>query len=75
LDFRRDYNFTALSPSLRQTFFVGDGRTTEGSVPTVPGANRGYALVSRVHRCVEFRHEPGFHDDNIGSRKVTVRLG
>ena len=74
-DFGPDYDFTALAPSLRQTFFIGDGRSTDGSAQRfqVPkGATRLYLGFADAW---SFWHEPGYYDDNSGSLEVTMRFG
>jgi hypothetical protein len=74
LDFGPDYDFTSLSPSRRQTFFIGDGRTTDGLAQRfwVPrGATRLYLGFTDAWG---FRREPGFYDDNSGSLEVSLRF-
>jgi hypothetical protein len=74
LDFGYDYDFTTLSPSLRQTFFIGDGRTTEGLPQRLRVPRKATRLYLGFADAWSFRHEPGFYDDNSGSLDVTVRL-
>jgi len=74
LDFGDDYDFTALCPEMRQTFFIGDGHTKDGTVQRfgVPrGATRMYLGFTDAWG---FRHDPGYYDDNSGSLQVKTRL-
>jgi hypothetical protein len=73
LDFGDNYDFTALCPEMRQTFFIGDGHTSDGTVQRfgVPkGATRMYLGFTDAWG---FRHDPGYYGDNSGSLEVTIR--
>ena len=73
LDFGRDYDFMALCPQMRQTFFIGDGHTSDGAVQRfdVPtGAIRVYLGFTDAWG---FRHDPGYYGDNSGSLEVNMR--
>jgi hypothetical protein len=74
LDFGHDYDFTALAPSLRQTFFIGDGRTTDGSAQRFRVPKSATRLYLGFADAWSFRHEPGYYDDNSGSLEVTMRF-
>jgi hypothetical protein len=72
LRFDRNYDFVSLRPALAQVFFVGDGRTSDGSVQRfrVPeGAARVYLGIADAFA---FRGLPGFYDDNSGSFLVKI---
>lgn len=74
LDLGDDDDFTALCPEMRQTFFIGDGHTSDGTVQRfgVPkGATRLYLGFTDAWG---FRHDPGYYGDNSGSLEVTMRL-
>ncbi len=74
LDFNDRYDFAELQPRLGQIFFVGDGRTKDGSVQRflVPkGASRLYLGIADAFA---FHGPPGFYDDNSGGFEVTVRF-
>ena len=73
LDFGGDYDFMALCPQMRQTFFIGDGHTSDGTVQRfdVPtGATRVYLGFTDAWG---FRHDPGYYGDNSGSLEVNMR--
>ena len=71
LVFSSPENFTTLAPQLRQTFFIGDGRTSAGGVSQqflVPaGATRLFLGFADAADPIPFRGRPGFYDDNQGS--------
>jgi hypothetical protein len=74
LDFGDDYDFAALCPAMRQTFFIGDGHTSDGEVQRfgVPrGATRLYLGFADAWG---FRHDPGYYSDTSGSLEITVGL-
>jgi hypothetical protein len=65
-------NFLTISPSLRQVFFIGDGRTDGHFVQTFiapPGATRLYLGFADAQ---DFRGDPGEYSDNKGSLRVAV---
>ena len=68
--------FTNLSPALYQTFFIGDGRTGDGSgavqqflVPA--GASRLFLGISDAPG---FYGSPGAYDDNFGTFTVSFQV-
>jgi hypothetical protein len=68
--------FTTLSPALYQTFFIGDGRTGDGSgavqqffVPA--GASRLFLGISDAPG---FYGSPGAYDDNFGTFTVSFQV-
>lgn len=67
-------NFTALSPGLRQVFFIGDGYTDTGvrQIFRVPaGATR---LVLGIADGSSFQGVPGYYEDNNGGFTARIRL-
>ena len=74
LDFGHDYDFTALAPSLRQTFFIGDGHTTDGTAQRFWVPKKATRVYLGFTDAWSFRHEPGYYDDNSGSLEVTARF-
>ena len=63
----------ALCPQMRQTFFIGDGHTSDGTVQRfdVPtGATRVYLGFTDAWG---FRHDPGYYGDNSGLLEVNMR--
>ena len=68
-------SFTTLDPQLRQTFFIGDGQTTVGSIIQqffVPaGATRLFLGFADGDR---FQGRPAFYDDNLGSLTATFSI-
>ena len=75
LGFRSPENFATLDPQLRQTFFIGDGRTTVGGIIQqflVPaGATRLFLGFADGDR---FQGRPAFYDDNLGSLTATLSI-
>jgi hypothetical protein len=74
LDFTGNRDFASLSPTLAQTFFIGDGRTATGRPQRFhppPGATRLYFGVGDAWK---FEGPPGFYADNSGSFKVAIRF-
>lgn len=74
LDFSTTDNFAELSPSLNQTFFIGDGLTGTGEGTTqkffIPvGATRLYLGLADGY---SFLGDPGWYDDNVGQFSVSV---
>ena len=76
LFFSSPENFTTLAVQLRQTFFIGDGRTTTGGVTQqffVPaGATRLFLGFADSDR---FQGSPSYYNDNLGSLTVTFSIG
>jgi hypothetical protein len=75
LDFTYRHEFQALSPKLGQVFFIGDGRTSDGTLQRfrVPrGATRLYLGMADI---CQPPGEPDCYFDNAGSLKVTALWG
>jgi hypothetical protein len=74
LDFEDRYNFDRLAPTLRQLFFIGDGRNADGRLQLfrIPaGATR---LFLGIADASDFRGPPGSYDDNYGRFRVKIRF-
>jgi hypothetical protein len=77
LDFTGNTAFTSLSPLLNQMFYIGDGRTGNGSgtiqtflVPT--GATRLFLGFADSFAFSAPNH--GFYDDNVGALQATFDI-
>ena len=73
LDFDGSYGLAAFSPTLAQVFFIGNGRTAEGTLQRfiVPkGATRLFLGFADAYG---FTGPPGYYGDNSGF--VEVRIG
>ena len=66
------YDDPVLRPGLGQLFFIGDGRTSDGSVQRFVVPGRGTRLFLGIADAYAFRGPPGFYDDNSGSFRVQV---
>jgi hypothetical protein len=67
-------NFTTLAPALNQTFFIGAGQTSNGTLQqfTVPaGATHLYLGIADADSA---QGAPGFYDDNSGYFTVTANI-
>jgi hypothetical protein len=73
LDFGPDYDFTALCPEMRQTFFIGDGHTSDGTVQRFGVPKEATRMYLGFTDAWGFRHDPGYYGDNSGSLDVTMR--
>ncbi len=75
IDFTRRHEFRVLKPELGQTFFIGDGRTSDGIVQQFrvpPGATRLFLGMVDICRPGE---AAGCYFDNDGSLAVTTSWG
>jgi hypothetical protein len=78
LDFSSAANgagYTMLSPRLGQTFFVGNGRTSSGTLHQIivpAGATR---LFLGIADGSYFEGDPGYYDDDGGAYQASVDLG
>jgi hypothetical protein len=75
IDFTRRHEFTVLKPALGQAFFIGDGRTSDGTVQRFrvpPGATR--LFLGMVDICAP-GEAAGCYYDNSGSLDVTMSGG
>ncbi|MCW5981803.1 MAG: hypothetical protein KIT09_27200 [Bryobacteraceae bacterium] len=77
LDFSSNHSFETLSPDIGQVFFIGDGKTGEGS-----GAVQQFGIPATATRLFLgiadaplFHGDPGAYDDNTGSLSVTHQIG
>lgn len=64
------HNFEFLSPAIGQVFFIGDGKTSTGTVQrfTVPaGATRLFLGIPDAYEGAVYQGNPGYYDDNTGS--------
>lgn len=77
LDFSSNHSFQTLSPRIAQVFFIGDGKTGEGS-----GALQQFVVPATATRLFLgiadapfFQGDPGAYDDNTGSLSVSHQIG
>ncbi|MEZ4730487.1 MAG: RHS repeat-associated core domain-containing protein [Caldilineaceae bacterium] len=74
LRFAAPSDFTELRPTLHQTFFIGDGYTSNDTLQRFyapPGATRLFLGIADAY---DFQTLPGYYDDNIGFFDVEVNL-
>lgn len=78
LSFTHPEDITSLSPQLRQTFFIGDGRTDTGGIIQqflVPAtATRLFLGFADSADPRPFLGRPGFYDDNAGALAATFTV-
>jgi hypothetical protein len=79
LDFTMFTNFSELAPSLRQTFFIGDGLTGTGtgSLQRFIIPNSATRLFLGFADALEFGNPispPGYYDDNAGFLNVEYKI-
>jgi hypothetical protein len=74
-NFEEGYDFARFSPAIAQLFFIGDGRSADGTqqrfdIPA--GATRLYLGLADAYG---FVGPPGAYGDNEGSLRLVVRFG
>ena len=74
LDFTEHYDFLWLRPALGQLFFIGDGRTSAGSVQRFAVPNGAARLYLGIADAWGFQGPAGYYDDNGGSFRLLVRF-
>ena len=67
-------DFTTLSPELQQTFFIGDGQTSAGTIQQFTAPAGATRLFLGFADAWYLTGPPGYYGDNSGSLQVTVAL-
>lgn len=68
-----DLNTLAVKPATGQVFFIGDGKTSEGSEQIFTAPNNATHLYIGFADAYSFSGVPGYYNDNDGTLQVSVK--
>lgn len=75
LDFTQRHEFRALAPELGQVFFIGDGRTSDGTLQRFRAPGGATRLYLGMADICQPPGEPDCYYDNSGSLTITAAWG
>jgi hypothetical protein len=66
-------DFTSFSPQLKQPFFIGDGRRSDGTVQTFTVPSGATRLYLGVHDNVNWNNNSGYFLVSMGATAATIK--